>query len=696
MSAKAARARVVSTDPVQGILSHVQSSKQALRRLHERWYYYVLFVSGEQWTYLDPDVGTIRPIPVAPWRQRITDNQTRGLLESMIALMLQRLPTWQATARGEEEEDRLAADGYEGLLQYDWDRLDLTQELETVLRWSLITGNGFWRVSWNPNAGKPIGTPMRVGDDVVAGKDRVRAEKGDAPEFHIAGEEQRSPTAFDEIVYEGDLGVETLFPFNVGVNLTAVDLKRCLHFHQEAYVHRDVLYDRIGKKAFDLTSDVSPGEYRAYQQSLAFDTGTASHYGSDDVVDMIRVIEFWNTADKRQPEGSVTTIAGNEILTPTEKGPYGGRLPFMHIVNNPVQGRFWGDGTVKDMVPLQKAHNSSLGRYHDIMMQSANPKWVADFGAGLKETSITDQTGEVIMKRRGYEVKPVPPPPPSPIHPAMIAITANALQSSTGINDPLAGANPPNVRAAATVRALQESGMRRFTPFALRSESFIKQAGRMVLYLHQRFWSDERTASVLGPDSNPIRIAMNKARIDRVQDVTLRHGSMMPRSDAAQAEMAIQTLQFAPFLYMDDQGRPDKEHIFRTLGQPSSRGRVGPGQIQRLRAFDEHLHAEDGDFDQIAVYPFDDDLMHIRLHGECLSSDAWRAAHPEGAGRLMEHLAKHEQQLMMKLQGGMVDPNQQQLPPSGPGGAGGPGGGGAAAPSPPQAPAQPGSSGGAP
>lgn len=705
---QASRAKSAKDAEAQRVLSCVDQAHQTLSHLHSEWNYYVHFIRGHQWTYLDPHTGSSQYLPAVPWRMRIVDNQTLPLILHMQALLLRARPTYRAMPRTEEEEDFLAALGYESMLSYDWDRLGLSQELSNALLWTLVTGNSFWRVSWNPYAGKALMVPGREGESLTMGKDGPGPEEDEGPdeESEESEEEQFTPPSpemfglegggmpvreaevFDEIVYEGDVDIQTLSPFNFGVDLAATSLRRAAYCWQEAFIHRDVLRDRIGKRADEMISDVTFREWSAYDRHLRFDqTGTA--FSTEDFREQVRVTEFWEAPTKKHPKGRTITVAGGQTLYAKDNA-YGGRFPFVHFGAIKVPGRFWCDGPVRYLIDLQQNHNRALTRYMEFMQSAANPKVIADVGALPGDTSWNDRPGEIVFKKRGYQVEVQPAPAAPSIHPQIMSLAMNSMQSITGINDPLAGQNPPNVRAAATVRFLQEAGMQRFTPLALQVEEALRDAGRMLLYLHKRFYTEERFIRVLGSDGKPCVHHMGKAQIERVEDVTLEHGSMLPKSSAAQQEMLIQVMQFAPFLFADEAGKVDREHILRILDMPTATGRVTPHRQQRMRAYQEHVDLANGI--PIEVQPWDDDEIHMQIHGSKLSSPGYVEERTEEAKNLAAHFARHEVQRQMKMTGQMVNIH-------GPSSPGGPPGSGAVPPLPPPGgsgiPSPPGGGGGA-
>lgn len=640
-------------DESRRVLELVHESRRSMQEFHENWLYDIQFYRGFQWVYQNNNVGRLLPIPVTPWRPRITDNQTRPLITQMLALLIEKDPTWEAAGSTQDEEDLLAAEGYEGLLRQSWDRLCVPNRLQTALLDMLIVGNGFWRIAWNPLGGRPLNAPNRGGESLMVGRGDPKPESAEKPpaeaDFYVPGQPEVEAEA--PVQYEGDVEVMCVSPFNIDIPVSATSLENAPWVAHHAFVHRDVLVDRIGSKAKNLQAGGGMEEFDNYERQLRFDNGIGEQ-AFQDAGDLIRVTEFWEGPSRKHPTGRVVTIAGGETLA-AKPNPYGGRYPFVHFGCNPAPGRFWCDGMVRELEPLQKAHNSALSRYAMIMMLSANPKVIADKDSGIKDTAINDEPGEVIFKKRGSSVDFVSPPVPMAIHPAIISLVMNSMQSITGVNDTLAGQNPPNVRAALSIRFLQESGLRRFVPIARRVEESLRSAGRLCLYLHKRFWSDERMEQVLGSGASSEVYYMRRADIDRIHDVTIRAGSLVPKSPAAQQDLVVNLLQYAPFLFQG-QGKINSEDILRMLDLPNASGKTGIRSAQRKRAYGEHKAALVAD--PIAVVPWDDDDLHMEIHGCRLSDESWCRKNQEAAAALAEHYAEHQANMMQKLSGMMLAP----------------------------------------
>lgn len=683
-------------DTAAEVLSLVSETKDILQQFLWEWWEGIAFYRGDQWTVWDHGAGKLRQRPVLPWRIRLTDNQILPLVMRQQAMLTERRPMYSAMPRTEDDDDVLAAEAFEAMLTYHWDRLDCTDKLGEALLWSLTTGNAFWRIDWDSSAGKGVLVPLPLGSDAAGAKDAPKAE-----DAHTPGEERAEAEVDDfflpgmtdepdpqmQVVNVGDVQIRVVSPFQMMVDPSASRLEDARWVCQETYVHVDVLKEKFGAKVSNVAPDVSAEEFYNYEQSLRFGSGTSTS-ASEDAKSQVRLYEWWERPTKKHPEGRVVTVANGRTLD-ERANPYGGRFPYVHFPAVKIPGRFWADGYIKHLRPLQTMHNRALSRYHEIMNLMGNPKWIADKHAGIKETSINDRPGEVIIKTPGSEVKPISPPPAPTIHPQVMALALNAMQTITGVNDPLVGQNPPNVRSASALFGLQEAAMRSFVPLAMQTESALRNTGRLVLNLVQRFYTEDRTFRVIGNTGRPRVHHMMASDVGRIEDVTIVHGSMQPRSKAAQQDRALQMLQVAPFLFMNEDGEIDKDRLMRVLDMPSMSSRVTLDDVDRSQAYQEHIDAEQGV--ELAVLPWENDKLHMRIHAKKLQDRGWTEKFPEGAAALAQNYAQHEAQIQQKMMGQMVGlqgggpggPAGPEQAPPGPMGPAGPSGGGPPGSGPP-------------
>lgn len=613
------------------VLECIDHSNMLTQAMRHQWFDALAFVRGDQWGFWDAGLGRMRQRPALPWKVRITDNQVLALIMQQLGILLEKSPTFTAFGRTDDDQDRQEALGVEALFLYQWDRLDLDDELEEVLKASLTTGNGFWRGGWDEDAGESIVVPRPSGSGMAAAKGAPTAEDDAANAIILP-----DGTVLDEGVPVGDVFVRYVSPFAMHVDPAATKLRNARWAAQESFVHMDTLRDLLGSKAVEgLVPDVEGTAFYAYELAQRADQ---SILAIGDVRDMVRVTEWWSAPTKAEPLGKVVTVACGRALD-VKDNPFGGMYPWVHFPCIKVDGSFWAEGFVKHLRPLAVMHNRNLSSFQEIVNLMGRPKYVADKLAGLKETALNDRPGEVVTINPGGELRVLPAAPPPQGQPQMMSMALNSMQTVSGINDPLAGNNPSNVRSGRSLAFLQEGALRRFIPISKHVESGLRQTGRLLLHLFQRFYTEDRLIHLLGPNQEPQVKAISAAGLARVAGVTVASGSMLPQSKAAKQDLVLDLLQNAPAVLMDDTGRPDKARIFRILDMPSVSGRQDPDDADRMRAQREHEMIRRGEVVQPS--PWENPAVHMAEHRrELLSARA--EADPEYRARLAAHFLGHQ------------------------------------------------------
>jgi hypothetical protein len=152
-------------------------------------------------------------------------------------------------------------------------------------------------------------------------------------------------------------------------------------------------------------------------------------YISDDDVEKAKVQEWFireNTYDvtagedgkkrkqKKYPGGRMIVRVGRHIVE-DKPNPYEhGRWPYYHMVDVEDPKRFWGDTTVRQAIPLQKALNLVVSLIQSGIDLNTNTPWVNYAGSGIPNDFLQayGSTGNTVFNCRGPHVKPERLPPP--------------------------------------------------------------------------------------------------------------------------------------------------------------------------------------------------------------------------------------------------------------------------------------------
>src|ERR1700680_3823426 len=128
-----------------GDLDKLALQAKALRSRHEpEWSLNLGYYQGQQWIRWNR--GRIDQPILEPHRVKITDNRIVVIGGTNVAKMTKQKPAFQVVPVSSEGSDVQAAITGEQVLDYLWRHLHMRTKLMGVLRWSRITGAGFWKI----------------------------------------------------------------------------------------------------------------------------------------------------------------------------------------------------------------------------------------------------------------------------------------------------------------------------------------------------------------------------------------------------------------------------------------------------------------------------------------------------------------------------------------------------------------------
>src|SRR5678809_1487114 len=119
------------------------------------------FYKGRQYTYYNRHTNRIESRPVDDGEKpryivRLVSNQILTGAHSLLAKYTKTKPVMQASPGSGTDADIKAAQTAERLLEYLWDELDLDDKLGEALLWGIVAGQGYWKITWDPHAGKAM------------------------------------------------------------------------------------------------------------------------------------------------------------------------------------------------------------------------------------------------------------------------------------------------------------------------------------------------------------------------------------------------------------------------------------------------------------------------------------------------------------------------------------------------------------
>ncbi len=469
-----------------------ERSKTQRWRFDQQWYVNLSYYFGRQWVNwlnrTSPDLARLHEPAAPPWRVRLTVNRIKPAIRREMSKVLKEKPTAFVIPSSTEDNDVAAAKAGEAIFEHLWRTMEMPAEMWVVQFWRCITGTGFIKDWWDPVA-----------------------QNGEA---------------------QGSIETEVVTPFHLYFS----NLEQPRIDKQEYIIHVAMKSPEAIKTAYNVdvkadTSEIGGGVIETqYLQALNLEPGKKTQ---------ITVKEIWIKPCSRYPKGAMFVWAADTILyssTNEEDEPVWPlpkmEYPFTKFDGVPT-GRFYGDSSIIDLLPLQKEYNRTRSQIIEAKNQMAKPQLMAPRGS-IDANKITSEPGLVIFYTPGFN-----PPTPIDLSPlpsyVMDELDRNLqdMADISGQHEITNGTVPTGVSAASALSFLQEQDDTMMAPIIFSMEAGIERLGRHFLVHAQTYWTEEYAVKVLGADNTWEMHAFKGSDLRGNTDLNIQAGSAMPRSLAA-------------------------------------------------------------------------------------------------------------------------------------------------------------------
>ena len=663
------------------------------RQAHERqWKLNLAFYKGRQYTYYNRRSNKIEQLPVEDgekprYRVRLVSNQITPGVQSHIAMLLKTKPQPMATPGSASSSDLQAAEMAGRLLEFWWDDFHLDDALEEALIWADVAGQGFWKVDWDPNAGKqmtfmvdPQGNPIL--DD--SAKEQFTAQLA-----QIGVEPQ------EQVVYMGDIRVQVISPFDLLIDPSARRFDEAKYVYEVCYMDPDAIKAEYG---VDLPAD-----------AVTSPPDVGLPFGNLDQLpkNVRKVITGYFLPQPSLPKGRIVTWAGKTMLRDGQWNFPLNKLPFFKFPGVRIPGELYDTSVVEQAIPLQKELNRTISQIVEFKNLTARPQWMAPTGS-LRQRR-TDEPGAVFLYNPIGPAGLKPEPVPLGNLPSYVFTHLESIQSRLsdifGLNQIAQGTPPPNVEAGVAIDLLQEMAVDRFAPSLRLMELALESAGRFMLSLAKEYYVEPRIMKIRGSGGSYQVYQFTKADINGAVDVQVETGSSLPRTRAGRQsrimefidrgiiapDQAYKYLDIADLKGLQAQFAQDEDQAYReneklNQGTPISQINVynAQQQIQQLAQTLEQFYgppapAQPGyewdnpeappnpdtnqpfvsweDFDQWAQQHMqqaavqanmtDNHNVHIDVHSRFMKSSEYEQMDVQAQQRYNDHVSSHYNMMLM-------------------------------------------------
>lgn len=521
-----------SSDKLVKMVEELERKRYLMER---QWKLNLAFYKGKQYVFYNRKSRRIESLPTDEgdkprYRVRLVANQIAPHSHALLARLTKTKPTFFATPGQSSFEAMKATEVAEALLEYWWDQFHLASKREEAMLWAIICGNGFWKISWNDRVGSsvklmvdPDGQP--IVNPVLEHFFKQRLEG--------AGLE---PEQFEREVFEGEIQVDVMAPFDVLLDDSAQVFEDCKFAVCIHPMNPDEIFARYGVRLKANAVNRYPDE------TLPGAFGVAE----SKTVDNVRIVYYgYFLPSGKYPNGRFAVFVKNPNIVLFESDwPYPfEKLPLVKFPGVRVPGQLWDTSVVENAIPLQKELNRTLSQMIEYKNLTLKPQMLAPVGS-LRQR-MTDEPGAI------FEYNPVagkvPESIPLPGMPSYVfehlQDLGERLKDTFGLTDIIQGQVPPNVEAGIAIDLLQEAATDRLAPQIMMMEKSLENAGNLMLALAQKFYKEPRMVMLAGSGSRPKIERFESADIMSGIQVKVETGSGLPRTRAGKQARVMQMLQ---------------------------------------------------------------------------------------------------------------------------------------------------------
>ena len=590
--------RVSNLKSAASLIAKVDQIRQARAAQEREWKLNVAFYRGNQWVWFNKFSSRVESLPstdageLPRWRVRLTSNQILSGVQAYIAMLTKTKPVITATPDSGSDRDIKAAQMGEQLYEHWWREFGMKAKLQEALLWSALGSAGFWKITWDPHAGKgvtyllgPDGQPILNPELADIYREQLEAQAG-----QLGMEPRQLVQMFERTVYMGDIRVDVLGPHQVFVDPTASSFEDADWVVCEHPMSPDEIKSRWGIK---VEPDAVPTEFEAGLPS------NPAPQVSGKTVKKVYIGYFKPTA--YLPKGRyVVWIEGpDKILADTPWQFPSNELPLVEFAGPRVPGSTTNEALVTHARPYQKLLNAILSKIVEHVYLTIRPQLIAPEGS-LRQR-LTNEPGAVFSYTPIAAASGLLEPKwrDMPAIPAYVFEFLREIQSRLdrlfNLQAITRGDVPPNVEAGVAIDLLQEAAVDAVAPTIQGIEASLARAGDLMVKLAQKFYNEPRLLKVIGPGGvYKVRKFLNadltggfsfhaeagsglpRTRAGRQARIEWLIGSGIIRPDQAWKWLDVADLKGLGAVFAADEDQAQREHEKLLRGQP-----LNPLEMQR-------------------------------------------------------------------------------------------------------------------
>lgn len=587
------------------------------RTLERNWQLNMYFLNGNQYCDVNLQGEIYEEEKKYFWQTRRVFNHIAPTMDLRLSKLGRIRPKLTVRPASDEESDKHAASLASKIIAAVFEDGDMDGVISDATKWSETCGSAFYKIAWDGNGGKVVGT-AEGGGSIKNGDVKITA----VSPFEI---------------YPYSLSEEKLEAQPSIIHAKAVSVKDIYSMYGVKLAGRDI--SEVGSPF--MPSVKSAKEAEKTDEKESFKEGYEL------------LIERYQKCSQDLPDGRLTVVAGGILLydgsLPYVNGDGDTReYPFVKQDSVSVAGKFFGESLITRLIPVQRAYNAVKNRKHEFLNRISMGTVAVEDGSVDIDEIIEDglTPGKIIVYRQGAK-------PPETIDfgevPASFEDEEERLLSEFS---KIAGTSDfkdktqsfASVTSATGLQLILDQDEAKLEASYGQIKRAVKKAGRQVLRLYRQFATDVRLLKSAGAN-NVLNIYYFKGNDISSDDVILEADNESNLSPSQRRNAVYEILDRG--LFADESGHipPSvKNKILELLGYEGFAGARDLGELNRARAGEENLALKSGDRE---VKSYDDDGVHITEHKAFLLTEKLTK---EQEMRICAHIALHEKKLKEKVE----------------------------------------------
>lgn len=632
--------------------------------LEKKWLQVI--ASYEGFPYLDFD--EIRQIlfdghQVPEWRVNLVVNLLLPKVRTIAAKQLRNRPIFDVLPATSDIENINRAQKSKKSLQSFWYSAGLNYDFISLLLWLGLTGNAFFKVSWNPNIGPEY---------EVSVQDFINKQLIDQMASLPLGDQQKKVM----ILQDAQQKFQTFIKQNGGTNYSLGEVEvtvptpfDILFPYAPSFKYIPWLIEStIREISYYIDSGLDPAKFVTPTQkearfwyyarrnhnlfTLGYDSKSAPVNPSE-----VLELQLWMPKSKQFKQGFFAVVAGGYVI---EKGPnpFDHReIPYIHFKSEETPGKAWGFSSTEMAKSVVDEYQRTKSQVTEMKNLTAKPKWICPRTARILDTAITSEPGEVIEFSGLQPPSIVPPPSIPPYVLRLMEADRRDIDDIMAIHDASIGINPSGSRSGLMNVNLQEQDEGQLAIVGLNIDTGLSRVGRLILSVQNQFYKEDRLKQIVGEKHRFETFVIGRGSLAGSQtafgidffNVRVVQFSQFGLSRVGQLKTLETLLQYNVF-------KPnDRDKIFKFLQIGFVEDSLDEFQIDRTNAHVENLQMTQGS--QVAVDLSDEDKIHIEEHVYFQKGDEYKQLHPQLKSVFQKHIQDHKLYAATKI----IEPSVLQI-----------------------------------